>query len=186
MRTIRTELLTLEPQVAAHAEDMFAVLSDPAIYTYENAPPASVDWLRTRFAKLESRRSGDASEQWLNWVIRIPGPGLIGHVQATIHSDRSAGIAYELSSRYWGRGLGAHATRTLIEELFAKYEVERLFAVAKAANFRSLRMLERLGFGSAGAEDLAAHGVDPDEVLMSLHRPGSETAAARNRSHAGV
>ena len=174
MRTIHTELLTLEPQVAAHAEEMFAVLSDPAIYIYENAPPASVAWLRTRFEKLESRRSGDGSEQWLNWVIRIPGSGLIGYVQATVHADRSAGIAYELSSAHWGCGLGAHAARTMIGELCATYGVEQLFAVAKAANFRSIRMLKRLGFEPAGAEHLAAHDVEPDEVLMSLHRPGCE------------
>jgi len=41
MRVIQTGNLTLEPQTAAHAEEMFAVLSDPAIYT--------------RFTKPESR-----------------------------------------------------------------------------------------------------------------------------------
>jgi hypothetical protein len=32
MRVIRTPRLALEPQVAAHAEAMVDVLSDPAIY----------------------------------------------------------------------------------------------------------------------------------------------------------
>ena len=41
----------LEPQVAAHAEAMFVVLSDPAIYAYENAPPESLEWLRKRFER---------------------------------------------------------------------------------------------------------------------------------------
>jgi len=62
MRTIETTRLTLEPQTAAHADEMFVVLSDPAVYTYENAPPPSVEWLRARFARLESRRSGDGTE----------------------------------------------------------------------------------------------------------------------------
>jgi len=34
MRVIETGNLTLEPQTAAHAEEMFAVLSDPSIYEY--------------------------------------------------------------------------------------------------------------------------------------------------------
>jgi ribosomal-protein-alanine N-acetyltransferase len=38
MRVIQTGNLTLEPQTTAHAEEMFAVLSDPAIYEYENEP----------------------------------------------------------------------------------------------------------------------------------------------------
>lgn len=66
MRTLQTARLTLEPQCAAHAAAMFAVLSDPAIYEYENAPPASVDALRARYAFLEGRRSPDGSQQWLN------------------------------------------------------------------------------------------------------------------------
>ena len=171
MRTIHTELITLEPQVAAHAEEMFAVLSDPAIYAYENTPPASVDRLRARFEKLESRRSDDGSEQWLNWVIRIPTSELIGYVQATVHTDNSAGIAYELSSRHWGRGLGAHATLTMIGELVATYKVTRFFAVAKAANIRSIGMLERLGFAFAALELHEVHGVEPDEVLLSRTEP---------------
>jgi ribosomal-protein-alanine N-acetyltransferase len=43
MRSIRANGLTLEPQVAAHADAMFVVLSDPAIYAYENQPPKSVE-----------------------------------------------------------------------------------------------------------------------------------------------
>ncbi len=80
MRALATDRLVLEPQLAAHAREMFAVLGDPALYAYENEPPPSVEWLRTRFAKLESRRSGDGSEQWLNWVIRIPSFEAIGQV----------------------------------------------------------------------------------------------------------
>lgn len=41
MRTVTTPRYVLEPQVAAHAHELFAVLADPAIYEFENAPPAS-------------------------------------------------------------------------------------------------------------------------------------------------
>src|SRR6266508_2704621 len=109
MRAIVADGLTLEPQTAAHAEEMFVVLSDPAIYEYENQPPPSCEWLRERFARLESRRSADGSEQWLNWVIRLPTSELAGYVQATVHADAHAAIAYELSSSHWGRGLARQA-----------------------------------------------------------------------------
>ena len=48
--------------------------------TIEAGPPASLDWLRTRFTKLETRLSGDGTEQWLNWVIRLPGSGFAGSI----------------------------------------------------------------------------------------------------------
>lgn len=146
MRVISCTNLTLEPQTVDHAEEIFVVLSDPAIYEYENEPPASVEWLRARFARLESRRSPDGLEQWLNWVIRLPTSELIGYVQATVGSNRRAAIAYELASAYWGRGLASQAVQAMIGELAESYEVRELAAVFKCENHRSQRLLERLGF----------------------------------------
>ena len=45
MRHLHSPLCTLEPQVVAHAEDIFLVWSDPAIYEYEGQPPPSVERL---------------------------------------------------------------------------------------------------------------------------------------------
>ena len=166
MRAIDAGAVSLEPQTVEHAEEMFAVLSDPAIYEYENQPPASLEWLRTRFGKLESRRSTDGTEQWLNWVVRIAGGGLIGYVQATVRADGSAAIAYELSSAHWGRGLGRGAVEAMLVELVARYRVTAFVAVAKQQNFRSLRLLERLGFAPADPDRHAPGEIEPGEVLL--------------------
>jgi len=166
MRVIETDRLSLEPQTAAHASEMFVVLTDPAIYEYENKPPPSLEWLRVRFTKLESRLSPDGREQWLNWVIRLPTSELIGYVQATIGPQGRAGIAYVLSSAYWGRGLAFEAVRAMISEIADNYEVRRIFAVLVEKNFRSVRLLERLGFSPASPEERAAHKVEPGETMM--------------------
>jgi [ribosomal protein S5]-alanine N-acetyltransferase len=166
MRVIETESLTLEPQTAAHAEAMFMVLSDPAIYRYENEPPPSLEWLRARFAKLETRRSANGDEQWLNWVIRVPTSELIGYVQATVREEGRAGIAYELSSAFWGRGLAHQAVKAMMSELAERYGVRSFFAVLKRENLRSLRLLERLQFSPASPEQQAAHRVELGEILM--------------------
>lgn len=158
---------TLEPQIAAHAQEMFAVLSDPAIYEYENEPPTSIDSLRARFTRLESRRSPDGQEQWLNWVIRLPTSELIGYVQATVHASGRAAIAYELSSAYWGRGLASRAVRAMISELAGRYQVRTLTAVFKRENQRSMRLLERLGFSLASPEEHVKRDVEPGELLMN-------------------
>ena len=166
MRALQTPCLQLEPQRALHAEAMFAVLSDPAIYEYENAPPASLEWLRERFTKLESRRSANGNDQWLNWVLRQHGGGLIGYVQATVRSDGQAFIAYELASAHWGQGLGSEAVAAMIDELVAQYGVHTLLAIFKRANHRSRRLLERLGFGAADAQTAQRVELEADEDLM--------------------
>lgn len=161
MRPLETLRLNLEPQRAAHADAMFLVLSDPAIYAYENAPPASPVQLRERYAALESRRSPDGCQQWLNWVLRLRTGELIGYVQASVNADRRAFIAYELASAHWGRGLAREAVEAMIAELASRYRVHMLAAVFKRANTRSRRLLERLGFTAAAAAAEAA-----DEELM--------------------
>ena len=178
MHTIECALLTLEPQVAAHADALFVVLSDPALYTYEGEPPVSVDWLRARFRKLETRRSADGTEQWLNWVIRLPNAGLIGYVQATITSDGAAIIGYGLARDYWGRGLAQHAVAAMLAELVTQYQVYMFFAVLKRENLRSLRLLERLTFTPASPTLYAAYEVEPDELLMQLELPPIATSTA--------
>ena len=48
--------------VAAHAPQMFEVLADPAIYEFENEPPASLEALRER-VRLAVRRTATRAEQ---------------------------------------------------------------------------------------------------------------------------
>jgi RimJ/RimL family protein N-acetyltransferase len=177
MRAIIGDGLTLVPQIAAHANEMFAVLSDRAIYEYENKPPPSVEWLRERFAKLESRCSADGREQWLNWVIRLPTSELVGYVQATVHADGRAAIAYELSSAYWGRGVARRAIQALITELAEHYHVHTVIAVLKRDNRRSFRLLERLGFSLAPVELHTKHDVEAGELLMRREVQADEQSA---------
>jgi RimJ/RimL family protein N-acetyltransferase len=164
MRTLVTARLVLEPQMAAHAEPMYALLQDPAIYRYENEPPQSLDWLRERFRRLESRTSADGREQWVNWVVRLRDSELIGYVQATVCEASPTAIAYVFASAWWGRGYASEAVSAMMEELVAHHGARTFSAVLKRDNLRSIRLLQRLGF--ARAAESAAIACDEDEIAM--------------------
>ena len=170
MRVVEISGLRLEPQTIAHADEMFLVLSDPAIYEYENTPPESLAWLRTRFARLESRRSADGNEAWLNWVIRLPNQALIGYVQATVYADGRAAIAYILNSAHWGHGLARRSVQAMIIELATQHHAFSFSAVLKRENFRSSGLLKRLGFMPASAEQASLFGCAADEIAYVLER----------------
>jgi RimJ/RimL family protein N-acetyltransferase len=159
MNRVRVGAVVLEPQVAAHAAEMFDVLSDPAIYEFENSAPESAASLADRFRKLESRVSPDGTEQWLNWVIRLPTGALAGYVQATIAQDGTAQIAYELASRFWRQGIGSAAVTGMLAELAASYGVSSFVATLKQRNYRSLALLSSLGFERSRL-------ADGDEIVM--------------------
>ena len=161
----------------AHAREMFRVLSDAAIYEFENEAPPSQQWLAQRYERLESRRSADGTEKWLNWVIRLPGGNLAGYVQATILQSGLSYVAYELGSRYWRQGIGSSAVCAMLEELHSEYGVHTFVAVLKAANFRSEALLRNLGFTPGSAQQRAQHCDEPDELVMVKVPAGPESAA---------
>jgi [ribosomal protein S5]-alanine N-acetyltransferase len=163
MNTLHTPRCTLEPQVEAHAAEMFVVLSDPAIYAYEGVPPPSVDKLAAGYRRRESRVSPDGHEQWLNWVVRLPTGELAGYVQASIYETGAATIGYELSSRFWRQGIGSAAVQGMLDELRTFYGVHTVVAVLKTANFRSLGLLRQLGFEPGTPQDAALYEAEDDE-----------------------
>ncbi len=171
MRPIAAEGLVLEPQVAAHAEEMFVLLGDPRIYEHENQPPASLEWLRQRFTRLETRLSGDGSEQWLNWVVRLPDERLAGYLQASVRARGDALIAYVLGSEHWGKGIATRAVTAMLEELAARYGVRTVWAVLKRDNLRSRQLLDRLGFVNATQDEHADLAADADEIAMRRDLP---------------
>jgi ribosomal-protein-alanine N-acetyltransferase len=166
MNTLQAGAMQLEPQRASHAAPMFALLSDPAIYEFGNAAPDSQAALRQRFERLESRRSGDGSQLWLNWVVRLPSGELAGYVQATVQEPARAYVAYELASRFWRRGIATQAVQAVLRELASTYAVRDAYAVLSTRNFRSAALLRKLGFAPVEAGALPAFEHDVDETVM--------------------
>lgn len=171
MTPLHTPRCILEPQVEAHAPAMFELLSDPAIYEFEGVPPPSVEALAAGFRRKEARVSPDGREQWLNWVVRLPGGELTGFVQATVLPSGAALVGYEFASRYWGQGIGRAAVGGVIGGLASAYAVHTVVAVLKRANHRSERLLRRLGFVPGSAEDAVLYEAGPDEWVRVLEVP---------------
>jgi RimJ/RimL family protein N-acetyltransferase len=167
VRTLHAGELTLEPQTAAHAAGMFVLLADPALYLYlDDDPPADEAWLAARFGRLESRRSADGLEHWLNWVIRPPGNGLVGFVQATVYPGGAADVAYLLGGAFRGRGWARRSTGAMLKELARSYGVRRAYATVDRRNQPSLGLLQRLGFSEVAARIHPHHAVAAGDSLL--------------------
>jgi [ribosomal protein S5]-alanine N-acetyltransferase len=168
MHQLIAPLLTLEPLTVAHADEMFAVLSDVQLYPYlDYTAPTSVEQLRKVYTRQQTRRSPDGREQWLNWVLRLTSSGaLIGTVQATVLHDHSSWVAYVLSSQHWGRGYAATATQAMMDCLRDDYAVTRYLATVERDNERSIKLLQRLGFDAAAPALIAEHELSLTELLF--------------------
>jgi [ribosomal protein S5]-alanine N-acetyltransferase len=167
MQTLHTPRLVLEPRVAAHADALYPLLADPRQREFHDDDPVSLEALRERFRKGESRRSPDGRQQWLNWALVLRGgdANAIGFVQATVREDHRAWVAYAVATALWGQGLATEAVRAMIEHLISHHDVTQCMATVDQRNQRSWRLLERLGFVRADAAQTAEMEIQAGDWL---------------------
>lgn len=109
---IESNRLTLEPLCTDHANEMVAVLSDPALYSFDGGQVPSLSDLTRRYTALVAG-SGDAAEQWLNWIIRDTATGVaLGYVQATIEPTETE-VAWVIGTPWQGNGYASEAARAM-------------------------------------------------------------------------
>ncbi|WP_328901539.1 GNAT family N-acetyltransferase [Streptomyces sp. NBC_00441] len=109
-----TPRLDALPLRVEYADEMAAVLSDPALHTFTGGEPETAEALRARYAR-QTAGSPDPGELWWNWVLRA-GDALVGYVQATVRGDR-AEIAWVVGTDWQGRGYAREAAGGLVAHL---------------------------------------------------------------------
>jgi RimJ/RimL family protein N-acetyltransferase len=177
MRPLAAGNLFLEPLVAAHAEAMFEVLTEPELYRYlDYPPPPTVEHLAGLYARLEARKSPDGGEHWLNWIVSPLGQPPVGYVQATVTSSGIAWIGYVFSKNHWGKGYATHAVQAMLEHLPTEYGVLGFLATVEAENAASIRLLARVGFRAATETELQGHALSKSERLFIRELSNAQNA----------
>ncbi len=160
MISIRTE-----PICRDHAFAIYPYLSDSQLYTYiQGRPPLSVAALHAQLARWE-KGSLDPAEQWCNWV-SFDGQQPVGTLQATIR-DRSAVLGYVVFRPFWRRGFATAGCRWLVNELFTKHQVERVYAFVDARHIASMRVAEAAGLRELSAQESPAELPATDIAFMA-------------------
>jgi RimJ/RimL family protein N-acetyltransferase len=109
MDTIEAPSVVLLPLRVEYADEMAAVLSDPALHTFIGGAPLSALELRVRYERQVAGPPG-----WRNWVIRLREEDrLVGYVQATI-DGRTAEVAWVVGTPWQGRGVAGASVKALV------------------------------------------------------------------------
>ncbi|WP_405938091.1 GNAT family N-acetyltransferase [Streptomyces sp. NBC_00726] len=109
-----TPRLAALPLRVEYADEMAAVLADPALHAFTGGTPDTPEALRARYVR-QAAGSPDAGELWWNWALRAEDT-LVGYVQATVRGDR-AEIAWVVGVPWQGRGYAGEAARGLVAHL---------------------------------------------------------------------
>jgi RimJ/RimL family protein N-acetyltransferase len=146
MSTVKeSDRLLYEPLTVAHAIELTDALTDPRVYVHIAGPsPLTTEDLAAEFSR---RAVGPAAsgQVWWNFAVRLHGGPFIGRIEATAH-DGLVEVGYLLGPSYWGHGYATEAMRWLHGRVRQSGFVGTFWATSTPGNFRSIRMLERLGY----------------------------------------
>ncbi|MGH6985221.1 MAG: GNAT family N-acetyltransferase [Caulobacteraceae bacterium] len=168
------EGLLLAPLVMVDAPFLLAHFSDPEVVRHLDIEPlASLAEAQEIIAWAEERR---AKAEGLRWSIREERGGeFIGTCgfNALCWEEGGKGeIAYDLSRRWWGKGLMAEILPALARFGFGPLGLHRLEAKVDPENRRSCAVLERSGFRREGVLSAQGYwkGAWRAQVLYRLER----------------
>ena len=180
MNEHRTERLVMRRWRASDREPFAAMSADPAVMEYypsvadRRAADADVDRYEAHF---EAHGFG-------LWAVEAPGVApLIGYVGLSrptfeAHFTPAVEVGWRLARAYWGRGYASEAAQAAVDVGFRELELDEIVSFTVPANFRSRRVMERLGMTRDPADDFD-HPRLPEghrlrrHVLYRLPRPGS-------------
>ena len=170
LTTPRTVLREIVP---SDATALFAFRSDAEEQRYNDPPLIDLDEAGALVERLAREYRDDAVVRWgLTVGADDVVVGLLGY-NSWDREHARAELGYDLARPLWGRGLAGEAVRAVVDFGFDRMGLERIGVRTDAANVRSLRMLDRLGFRREGTlrgwfvEDGTRH----DIALYSLLRP---------------
>jgi RimJ/RimL family protein N-acetyltransferase len=162
----------LEPLEESHAPLLYAPLRDDALYRWiPQDPPVSVDALRDRYRRLETRQSPGGEERWLNWAMRLSGTAhYVGLLEVTIVPGRTAFVAYMVFTKDQRQGYAAEGLGRVVTYLGSEQRVQKFAAQIDTRNAASIALVERLGFVRVATIRNADHfkGTASDEYRYEL------------------
>jgi len=141
------DLLELEPRFV---DDIFAVRSDPEVQLYNSVPHQTRD---DTFRFIAEQREKYVRESQVIWALALRAPTRVVGSVSVFDWDRyhrRAGIGYDLARDCWGQGYANEAIRGVLRFAFECMRLNRIEIWTSAANQRSLRLAERLGFTGEG------------------------------------
>ncbi|MDB5294261.1 MAG: GCN5-related N-acetyltransferase [Phycisphaerales bacterium] len=160
MAVVETKRLVLRELVPADGRRMFDLYSDPQTMAFMGPPPRSVQEESeniARHAERYYRRQGYGL-----WAVVAKGSdeiiGRCGLLRFELRSEPQTEISYLLARQSWGNGYATEAAGGVLGFAFGTLKLDRLFALIHPGNRPSVRVAERLAFGSAGVVEYKQFG----------------------------
>jgi [ribosomal protein S5]-alanine N-acetyltransferase len=175
--TLLTNRLRLVAPRSSHAQGLFEYGSLKEFTTFIDSAPFRTKKDAALFAG--SLVAENKAGRRLYWVAELRKDnrvvGTLGFIFPFSPRHRVAELGYGFAPATWGTGLFTEAAKAVVEFGFATLGLARIQAITRAANIRSIKGIEKIGFRQEAV--LHAFYQDSDDtrcdgVLLALLAPG--------------
>jgi len=170
---LATARLTLRRLRASDAADVLVFRGDWEVQKFNGPVFQDAQGVQTLIEELRDEYGARAG---ITWAVTLKDSDTVVGLFGLHHWNkrhRRAEAGYDLARPYWGRGIASEALRAIVQFGFERMNLNRIYASTIAANHRSVRLLERLGFQREGTKRqhvLGEGGTFHDGVMYSLLR----------------
>jgi RimJ/RimL family protein N-acetyltransferase len=167
---LRTERLLLRPWR----------IEDRVPFAAMNADPVAMEYFPQPYDRRESDAMVDRIEQHLSehgfglWAVEVPDLApFIGFVGLSTpsfeaHFTPAVEVGWRLAREHWGHGYATEAAREAVSVGFEEHDLRVIVSFTVPANFRSRRVMERIGMTHDPVEDFD-HPLLPEGHRLRRH-----------------
>jgi RimJ/RimL family protein N-acetyltransferase len=171
---LETDRLLLRYAVAADADDLYRLNSDPTVMRYLTARLATRDTIETEvLPRFLTGPDGAEPRTWIA-IEKASGAFLGGFALTSEGPDDEGELGYRLLPTAWGKGLATEGARGLIGKGFGEMGLNRIWGQTMAVNLGSRRVMEKAGLSYVRTFHLEwddpLEGVEQGEVEYALTR----------------
>ena len=174
MRALRTARLTLRPVRRENARELWRILQQPDLRTYQDLPDVDIAQFE-RMVASRPRMLEPGTWGRFEWLVMLDGVvSPVGWVSVRI-GERASGTAevgYSVLREFRGQGIATEALDAVVAESFVHADVRRVRAYCVPENFASRAVLSRAGFAPDGMlpHGATVHGRAVDVLGFMLER----------------
>jgi RimJ/RimL family protein N-acetyltransferase len=150
---LRGERVVLRGWEPRDAEPFAVMNADPVVMEHFTSPLTRVD----SNAMMERLQQGLESRGWGAWCLDIDGTcvGFVGLTPVSFEAPFTpcVEIGWRVAAAYWGKGYATEAARLAVSLGFSTAGLDEIVSFTAVANWRSRRVMERLGMRRNARED---------------------------------
>jgi RimJ/RimL family protein N-acetyltransferase len=172
MEMFRTERLVLRKFAKDDIDDLFLLLSDPAVMEFCSGPldmEGAKKWLNT--AMEYYKKYG-----YDFWAVRrrITGEflGQMGIFRQEISGRDENCLAFMLGKKHWNMGYASEGAAACIDYAFRTLSLDKLTATVEPENFRSICVLDKIGMEKTGKTEF----LNKDLYIYEINRKDKQSS----------